>query len=280
MNHSLFTTSLKGEVDFLDMWRKTLEAGDDYKRERNKYDAVELEFWREFSKQFEARPNLYDYAPHIFDKLVQLVGTDKKLLEFGCGTGKFTVPMAQYAKSIVAVDQSKEMLAILEDKIAAKAVSNIEVVNSKIEDANLAKVDSIYCINAFYRVKDPVKLFNKFINFARDKVVIVWTMQRSIYDAILNSTSEKGIDRKQEYIYIVNILYEMGIDPSVIIETAYKNIEIETLEEHFTVLKSYAESYHLNYDYLVAQFKAGLFEDNGKIYYRSKQKIALIYFET
>ncbi len=206
-----------------------------------------------------------------------IIGKDKKLLEFGCGTGKFTVPMAQYAKSIIAVDQSKEMLAILEEKIAAKSVSNIEIVNSKIEDA---KVDSIYCINAFYRVKDPKKLFAKLINFASDKVVIVWTMQRSIYDAILNSTSEKGIDRKQEYIYIINILYEMGIDPSVIIETAYKNIEIETLDEHFTALKSYAENYHLNYDYLVAQFKAGVFEDNGKLYYRSKQKIALIYFET
>ncbi len=280
MNHSLFSTRIKGKVDFLDMWRQTLEAGDDYKRERNKSDAVELEFWREFSKQFEARPNLYDYAPHIFDKLLQLVGKDKKLLEFGCGTGKFTLPMAQQAKSIVAVDQSAEMLAILEEKIAVRAVSNIEVVNSKIEDVKIAVVDSVYCINAFYRVMDPRRLFEKLIGFASDKVVIVWTMQRSIYDAILNSTKEKGIDRKQEYIYIVNILYEMGIDPSVVVETAYKNIEIETLEEHFAALKDYAEGYRLNYDDLIEQFKANLFEDAGKLYYKSKQKIAMIYFET
>ncbi len=41
-----------------------------------------------------------------------------------------------------------------------------------------------------------------------------------------------------------------------------------------------AESYHLNYDDLVARFKANLFEDAGKLYYKSKQKIAIFYFET
>ncbi len=280
MNKSLFIRSVEDKINFLDLWQETFKVGTEHKKERFKDDKVEIDFWKEYSKGFDKIPNLYEYAPHIFDRLLRLTGKNKKLLEFGCGTGKFTIPMAKYSKNIIGVDQSKEMLDILKEKIDKNNFHNISIMNSKIEDLEEVKVNSIYCVNAFYRVQNPRKLFEKLMNFADEKIILVWTMQRSIYDDILNSTDIKGIDRNQEYIFIINILYEMGIDPSMMMETAYKNIEVEDINKNLNELLDYSKKYHLNYNYLEDKFRENLFTKDEKLYFKSKQRVAIIYFDT
>jgi predicted TPR repeat methyltransferase len=47
-------------------------------------------------------------------------------LEFGCGTGLVTLEIASLAGSIVAIDTSMEMLAVLQEKIRNSLIANIE----------------------------------------------------------------------------------------------------------------------------------------------------------
>lgn len=46
----------------------------------------------------------------------------KHVIEYGCGTGRFTIPVSKEAESIVAIDFSKESLLVLKNKIEDDAV--------------------------------------------------------------------------------------------------------------------------------------------------------------
>ena len=67
------------------------------------------------------KPNLYDLLYndvvediHMYIKLLQ---STKRILEFGAGTGRVTIPLAKEGHQVEAVDLSKEMLSQLSLKI-------------------------------------------------------------------------------------------------------------------------------------------------------------------
>lgn len=50
------------------------------------------------------------------------------VVEFGAGTGQFTVEVARRSGRVVAVDVSRPMLTALESKVAALGLANVEIV--------------------------------------------------------------------------------------------------------------------------------------------------------
>lgn len=47
-------------------------------------------------------------------------------LEVGCGTGNYTVPIAQRCKKVVAIDSSPEMLQYLQERLSREGLTNVE----------------------------------------------------------------------------------------------------------------------------------------------------------
>ena len=281
MNYSKYIDILESRygVDFNNLWKETLHLKGEYNKKRAFSDKEESDFWEDFSKKYDSIPSLYDYGPESFEKLLSIVGENKKLLEFGCGTGKFTIPMAKKSKEIKAVDLSKHMLYKLDEKIKNENILNIKLFNSKFEDFQFDEFDSIYSINGNYRIFDMESALKKMNNAAREKVVIVWTMQRNIYDSIINQTFAKGIDRCQEYIHIINILYKIGIDPNLEFLTVNKPIDIDDISVNYCEIKDICENYNLPYEFARKKFDESLISENGKLVYMCKLKVAYIYFE-
>ena len=54
----------------------------------------------------------------------------KRVLDLGCGSGMYTIRIAQMAESVTALDISDEMLRILTEDAAANGVTNITPVNA------------------------------------------------------------------------------------------------------------------------------------------------------
>lgn len=55
------------------------------------------------------------------------LGSDSRLVEFGCGTGQFTLEAAAVCGAVVAVDVSPVMLRALTAKLSERGVTNVEV---------------------------------------------------------------------------------------------------------------------------------------------------------
>ncbi len=150
MNYSLYVSQLKESAN--KMWLESLGSMNDTSYKRAFSDKVETEFWKEHSKTYDVLPSLYTYAPEVFDDIVEIIGTQKNVVELGAGTGQFTLPMAEVQESVVAVDFSKDMLEKLKMKL--DNVANVKIINCKIEELKAVEADVIFGVNCIYRIKN------------------------------------------------------------------------------------------------------------------------------
>lgn len=84
--------------------------------------------------------------------------TNSKVLDFGCGTGLLTYPLIDSVKSIRAIDPSKNMLNILEEK----NIDNKNIVTECIDIFQLtSKFDLIMSSMVMHHIDDTPKLAKK-----------------------------------------------------------------------------------------------------------------------
>lgn len=68
-------------------------------------------------------------AEQIFeDRLVNMLPEFDAVLDAGCGHGDFTIKMSQYAKSIIGLDNSMEMIKIADSFLNEMKVNNVNFV--------------------------------------------------------------------------------------------------------------------------------------------------------
>lgn len=168
------------------------------------------------------------------------------------------------------------MLKKLEEKIIQP--SKIRTLHSKIEDLEGIEAEVVFGVNCIYRIQDIETCIHKLMKIRAETYLFVWTMQRSMYDALLNAGPKKGILRKQEYIHLVNILYNMGIDCNLKTKKVYKHIDIEDIAFHYGELQSITQEYELDFQTLKNQFDQNVFEQKGNMVYKCEQTIAFISF--
>src|SRR6185436_4847680 len=90
-----------------------------------------------------------DEGSHPYDgMLMSLIPSGcRRLLDLGCGTGRLTLTMAQYADQVTAVDNSPEMLRVARAHCAGRA--NIAFVEDDILNLPeaLGRFDCVISVN-------------------------------------------------------------------------------------------------------------------------------------
>lgn len=278
-NHSHFIRTLsKGfKVDLEQLWQDSMQHKDPYSGKRAVNDRVETRFWSRFSNQYDQVPSLYDYAPHVLDRILVHTGKNKTMTEIGCGTGKFTQPMLKVARHIHAIDFSPHMLAKFSAKLSPEERKKVTLIRAKWEDHPPEKVDCLYSVNAIYRMTQIRSALTKMNTAARHKVVIVWTMQRSIFDSFINRFHKKGLERNQEYIHLLALLYEMNIDPGLEFIKTTKPIVMEK-KRAFEMLNLLLQRHSLPSQEIMTAFKKEVTLYQDKIFFPCPLKVALIHW--
>ncbi len=121
------------------------------------------------------KPNLYKSFALVYDEAIdpsiRFLSFVKKfarkknarVLDIGCGTGKYTIPLAWHGFQIKGVDSSKEMLAIAKKK-ATKAGLKVKFECSKIECfKEKEKFDVVVsgdCLNHLLKEKNLLQAFS------------------------------------------------------------------------------------------------------------------------
>jgi len=76
------------------------------------YQGLSEDYDKYYSKHYEHTSTI---LPQIINKLTK--GESKTILDIGAGTGAATIPLAQQGHTVVSVDNCKEMINILQNKI-------------------------------------------------------------------------------------------------------------------------------------------------------------------
>lgn len=83
--------------------------------------------------------------------------------DVGCGSGFFTVPLAQIVKKVFAIDAQQEMLDYLEIKIEKLQINNIELLLARKNELPLANdtIDLLISINTLHEFKKKDYMINE-----------------------------------------------------------------------------------------------------------------------
>lgn len=99
--------------------------------------------------------------------------------DIGCGTGYFTLPLAQQVKEVYALDIRTEMLDDLRESLAQQQIQNVKVLQSEESHFPLPDqvVDGIFISLVLHEVDQPSDFFceiNRILRIGGRLVVIEW----------------------------------------------------------------------------------------------------------
>ncbi len=227
-------------------------------------------FWSKRAKGFSKMPRQDWRAKKVIDRLS--IDPEYTILDVGAGSGIMAVPFAEYAKYVTAIEPSENMMESLKIRVESENLNNVSFIQKKWEDVILNKdfeehdiVIASYSM-AMFDMQDALL---KMHNTAREGVCI-FTFAGGIagsrnYKDLWRLLYGKEFKGSPDYIYIYNILYQMGIFANVNIETGllkqqYENFEQAVNKWQDTFNLHTPESSKIISDYL----KTTLIEDDGK----------------
>lgn len=173
------------------------------------------------------------------DTLVKFVVNDLKpgdtAIDIGAGTGRWTVPLAEVASKVTAIEPAGAMMDILKRNAGeAGVVDKVNLVSSTWEEADVAVHDVVTCAHAMYMSPD-------FVNFVRS---MESHARRSCYMGIRHFPINGIIQELHREIYgyphdgpnfiiAYNALYQMGVYGNVLMEELQHRWSDTTLESAF-----------------------------------------------
>jgi ubiquinone/menaquinone biosynthesis C-methylase UbiE len=225
-------------IDWEDLWKDELE------RSRNK-NAPPID-WDERAVEFERQYSRSDYRDKMLERVY--VRPDFSVLDVGCGPGNLAVPLAARARSVTALDMSKEMLRLAKQEAAAQHRANItfshfnwgEVVVGK----DIEPHDVVICSRAFANPNPKEALFK--LDQAAKRYVYL-TLSTNADEARVfysNLYKEIGKDylRFPDYIYAYNLLYQAGILAHVDFIDYTDSFRYDKAEDAYQVLNSHIQA--------------------------------------
>ncbi len=161
---------------------------------------------------------------------------DKTLIDIGCGSGVYTLRVAQSAKRVEALDFSKEMIKILKKDAKKLSLSNINYIVSTWSEYKPKEIFDIALCTMSPAIKHEPEL-EKMHKYAKTKIYLGWFGQRDshILDTIFKAhgktyTPPNGAQRVEEWLIKNKIPYQ----DKIFSELKEKRREFEKAVENFS----------------------------------------------
>jgi len=230
-------------VDWNKMW-KDAKLSSTWRKVFGDNDTVE--YWNRRAESFNR--NARDGRGElIVDRLVKLFGIDgtTTVLDIGAGTGRLAIPIAKVAKSVTAVEPSSGMMEFLKRNARQMKIENISYVQKRWGEAaagtDIGKHHVVIAChslsmmeigNALAKMNELCERYACIYAFGGKRVWDFTDLWPELY-------GEKFVPGPS-YIYLVNILYSIGINANIEynkrkMERRYENLK-DAIEETKTKL--------------------------------------------
>jgi FkbM family methyltransferase len=135
------------------------------------------------------------------------------LLDVGCGVGNLSLKVALKLKTVYALDYSPQMLEYLKSNAKEQNIDNIITLEKSWYDSweEIPSCDVVIASRSM-EVKDMKEALEKINAKANKRVYITYKVGGSFVDKKILKAMGKAIFDKPDYIYVLNILYGMGIN--------------------------------------------------------------------
>lgn len=114
-------------------------------------------FWDRAARGYAARPVGDPEAyRETLERTKAHLGSDRRVLEVGCGTGTTALILAPSVGRLTATDASSEMIAIAREKLSGEDPGNVEFRQAALSEAELPEgpFDAVLAFNLLHLVDD------------------------------------------------------------------------------------------------------------------------------
>jgi ubiquinone/menaquinone biosynthesis C-methylase UbiE len=162
--------------------------------------------------EWDQNPIIFERAEAIANEIKRLLPSNKRMiaLEFGAGTGVTSFILKDSLKEITLMDNSSEMVKVMNNKIKTSKIKNLKTLNFNLEKAELkdAKFDIIFNQMVLHHITDIENIITKFYNLLNPggflAIADLYTEDGSFHDE--GFTGHKGFDPEE----LSNILLVSG----------------------------------------------------------------------
>jgi len=115
------------------------------------------EYWSKFARTFEADQE-YIIGKGNVQVLIRKLHEErdlKEVIEFGCGTGRYTKEITKNAKHIVATDLSDEMLAVAKVQLSRFPNVTVQKADCWRTPFPSARFDTVFMVNVIHVIANP-----------------------------------------------------------------------------------------------------------------------------
>lgn len=265
-------------IDWNELWKKATLAASWKKRRR---DTIKM--WDRRAKRFSESVRRTDRAQRVIQKIKP--NPEDTILDIGAGPGTLAIPLGKILEHVTTIEPSKGMLECLRENAQMEGLANITFINKKWEDVKLGKDIGKHdiAIASHSLVMTDIKEALSKMNEAVKRSVYLLTIagrQTWGYGEIWSKLYGEEFVPGPDYIYIVNVLYQMGI---------YANIELWEYEfrECFSSLDEAVGCWKENFDAAAPEVEEIIREylsqsltwEGGALWSKRKSKAAMIWWE-
>jgi len=196
------------DIDFNALWQEA--------RRQKSWSGKSRADWNKKARAFAKRTSHSDYADIFVDRMHP--APEWTVLDVGSGPGTLTLPLARRVKKVTAMDYSSQMLAILKQQAEKEKLVNIETVEAAWEDdwqeIGIKTHDAVIASRSL-AVDNLAAALAKMNQWARKAVFVTDRVGATPFDPEAFAAVGREFSPGPDYIYTVNILYQLGIHAKV-----------------------------------------------------------------
>lgn len=196
------------DLDWDNLWRNA--------RQEKSWRSRGAEDWDKKASSFSTRNQSSPFVSLVLSRLP--LDNSLTVLDVGSGPGTLALPIAAKVKSVTALDYSQGMLSTLDELAARSGIKNIRTVQCGWEDDWTAFAIGQHDIAIASRSLGVIDLrgaLQRLEQSASRYVFIVDRISPTPFDPKAFTAIGRPFNSGPDYIYIINILYSMGIHPHV-----------------------------------------------------------------
>jgi hypothetical protein len=196
------------ETDWLELWKELAAS-------------VPQSSNREMVSRFKNHAQKRSERPDsLLDFIIDNIDCETTVIDVGAGSGRWTIPLAQKARSITAVEPSEDMRKVLEESISNSGVKNVRIIRNSWEEAAPEPHDIVVCAHAMYSSPDLASFVRKMEKYSAKACYMAVRLPPA--DGIIGELCLKKYGHRHDSpnaIIAYNALYSLGVYPNILMET-------------------------------------------------------------
>ena len=180
-------------------------------------EAQMVERWRNLAGRLddgsETRPD------PILDFVLDRLSEEMTVIDIGAAVGRWTIPIAERVRAVSAVEPVEAMRRVLSERVAARGLTNVRLVESPWLDASVGPHDVAVAAYSMYTSPDLAAFARKMDACARRACFMALRIPAP--DGVIGELAERIHGEWHDspnFVVGYNVLLEAGFAPNVFVE--------------------------------------------------------------